>query len=118
MTLQAANSLLKFLEEPQSPVVAILLTENGQAVLPTIRSRTQRVPFMPLIPHEMLQSLSRRVCRSCCTRCCSFGIGPRCLQGFIQQNGFAEMRNVVIQLGKDSLTRFTAAMISLPAARH
>ena len=48
MTLQAANSLLKFLEEPQSPVVAILLTENGQAVLPTIRSRTQCVPFMPL----------------------------------------------------------------------
>ena len=30
----------------------------------------------------------------------------------IQQNGFAEMRNVVIQLGKDSLTRFTAAMMS------
>ncbi|MBW7457168.1 ATPase, partial [Paenibacillus sepulcri] len=30
----------------------------------------------------------------------------------IQQNEFAEMRNVVIQLGKDSLTRFTAAMVS------
>lgn len=45
MTLQAANSLLKFLEEPLSPVVAILITDNGQAVLPTIRSRTQWVPF-------------------------------------------------------------------------
>ncbi|MBW7455180.1 ATPase, partial [Paenibacillus sepulcri] len=34
MTPQAANSLLKFLEEPQTLVVAILLTENGQAMLP------------------------------------------------------------------------------------
>jgi DNA polymerase-3 subunit delta' len=33
-------------------------------------------------------------------------------RALIQQNGFAEMRNVVIQLGKDSLTRFTAAMLS------
>src|SRR5690606_24330517 len=32
MTVQAANSLLKFLEEPVSPVVAILLTNNDQAV--------------------------------------------------------------------------------------
>lgn len=58
MTLQAANSLLKFLEEPLSPVVAILITDNGQAVLPTIRSRTQWVPFLPMSSAEMLQTLT------------------------------------------------------------
>lgn len=43
MRQEAANSLLKFLEEPPSPMVAILLTENIQAILPTIQSRCQRI---------------------------------------------------------------------------
>ncbi len=45
MTVQAANSLLKFLEEPTSRVVAILITENGNALLPTIQSRAQWIQF-------------------------------------------------------------------------
>ncbi|MFC5648871.1 DNA polymerase III subunit delta' [Paenibacillus solisilvae] len=113
MTLQAANSLLKFLEEPQSPVVAILLTDNGQAVLPTIRSRTQWVPFMPLVPHDMLQTLSQEGVPQLLARAAvHLASGLNACREIIQQNGFAEMRNVVIQLGKDSLTRFTAGMIS------
>ncbi|AZN38886.1 DNA polymerase III subunit delta' [Paenibacillus albus] len=113
MTLQAANSLLKFLEEPQSPVVAILLTENGQAVLPTIRSRTQLVPFIPLVPQEMLQTLSDEGVPQLSARAAvQLASGLDACRALIQQNGFAEMRNVVIQLGKDSLTRFTAAMMS------
>ncbi|WP_308637005.1 DNA polymerase III subunit delta' [Paenibacillus silvisoli] len=113
MTLQAANSLLKFLEEPQSPVVAILLTENGQAVLPTIRSRTQWVPFMPLSPQDMLQTLADEGIPQLPARAAvHLASGLDACRALIQQNGFAEMRNVVIQLGKDSLTRFTAAMLS------
>lgn len=45
MRAEAANSLLKFLEEPVAPMVAILLTEQIQAVLPTIRSRCQQIRF-------------------------------------------------------------------------
>lgn len=45
MTLAAANSLLKFLEEPVSPLVAILFTQTEQSVLDTIRSRCQIVRF-------------------------------------------------------------------------
>ncbi|BBH23369.1 DNA polymerase III subunit delta' [Paenibacillus baekrokdamisoli] len=113
MTLQAANSLLKFLEEPQSQVVAILLTENGQAVLPTIRSRTQWVPFMPLAPHDMLQLLAQEGVPQLIARAAVYlASGLDACRAITQQNGFAEMRNVVIQLGKDSLTRFTAGMIS------
>ena len=37
----SANSILKFLEEPDNNIIAILLTENIYEVLPTIRSRCQ-----------------------------------------------------------------------------
>lgn len=41
MNLFAANSLLKFLEEPSPNIFAILITSNINEVLPTIRSRCQ-----------------------------------------------------------------------------
>jgi DNA polymerase-3 subunit delta' len=43
MRLETANSLLKFLEEPVSPMVAMLLTNKKERILPTIRSRCQWV---------------------------------------------------------------------------
>lgn len=48
LTTQAANRLLKFLEEPDMASTAILLTNNSQAVLPTIRSRCQIIDLQPL----------------------------------------------------------------------
>ncbi|WP_409303609.1 DNA polymerase III subunit delta' [Peribacillus sp. SCS-155] len=57
MSVQAANSLLKFLEEPQSDTVAILITEQGQRVLPTILSRCQILPFKPLSPENVKKNL-------------------------------------------------------------
>ncbi len=44
----AANSLLKFLEEPFPETHAILTTENSSRILPTIMSRSQVVQFTPL----------------------------------------------------------------------
>lgn len=37
----AANSILKFLEEPEGNIIAILITDNAYGVLETIRSRCQ-----------------------------------------------------------------------------
>lgn len=45
MTQNAANSLLKFLEEPDGDVTALLLTSAKQRLLPTILSRCQIVHF-------------------------------------------------------------------------
>ncbi len=113
MTLQAANSLLKFLEEPISPVVAILLTDNGQAVLPTIRSRSQWVPFLPMPPERMLEMLVQEGSPALLARAAvHLSSGLDGAREIVQQNQFAEIRNLVIQLGKESLTRFTAAMIT------
>lgn len=41
MNVQASNSLLKFLEEPVDDIIAILITDNVNLLLPTIISRCQ-----------------------------------------------------------------------------
>lgn len=51
MTEEAANSLLKVLEEPPAQTRFILLTAVPGALLPTVRSRCQEVVFRPL-PEE------------------------------------------------------------------
>lgn len=45
MTIPAANSLLKFLEEPVSQVVIVLTTSRLGHILPTIQSRVQIINF-------------------------------------------------------------------------
>lgn len=57
LTVQAANRLLKFLEEPNIATVAILLTENDQVILPTIRSRCQSIDLQPLNRHAFKERL-------------------------------------------------------------
>mgnify|MGYP003766055707 CR=1 FL=1 len=56
---QAANKLLKTLEEPASFVHLILLTDRLGEVLPTIRSRCQLVRFDALPPQLLAQRLER-----------------------------------------------------------
>jgi DNA polymerase-3 subunit delta' len=48
LSLAAANALLKTLEEPGARTHFVLLSALGDALLPTIRSRVQRVRFGPL----------------------------------------------------------------------
>ena len=45
MTAEAVNSILKFLEEPESEIYAFLTTNNINNVLPTIVSRCQVLPL-------------------------------------------------------------------------
>lgn len=45
MTTSAANSLLKFLEEPQGDIILFLLATSKQNLLPTIISRCQVIAF-------------------------------------------------------------------------
>ena len=56
MTEQAANAILKTLEEPSSGTVFILLTSAVSALLPTIVSRCQTVTFSPL-PNGQIEAL-------------------------------------------------------------
>jgi len=56
---QAANKLLKTLEEPAPFVHLILLTDRPGEVLPTIRSRCQLVRFDALPPGELAERVGR-----------------------------------------------------------
>ena len=57
MTVNAANSLLKFLEEPYQQTFAILITEQMQKILPTILSRCQTLSFRPLSNDYLIHKL-------------------------------------------------------------
>jgi DNA polymerase-3 subunit delta' len=48
LTEDAQNALLKILEEPPRGSILILVCHNGSRLLPTVRSRCQRVTFAPL----------------------------------------------------------------------
>src|ERR1700748_1987010 len=56
---EAANRLLKTLEEPASFVHLILLTDRPEEVMPTIRSRCQLVRFEPLSDAAVIEGLMR-----------------------------------------------------------
>ena len=56
---EAANSLLKVLEEPPEFATIFLLTENAGELLPTIRSRSMIVTLASLSTDEIEQDLAR-----------------------------------------------------------
>ena len=53
MSEEAANALLKTLEEPPPQVLILLLTADEDSILPTIRSRCRRLSLRPL-PKDQL----------------------------------------------------------------
>jgi DNA polymerase-3 subunit delta' len=60
MTAQAANSLLKFLEEPPGEMVFILLSAGKQLLLETILSRCCVLAFQPLAYSLLAEALVSR----------------------------------------------------------
>jgi DNA polymerase III subunit delta' len=57
---RSQNTLLKTLEEPPPGTVIILVTSNEDRLVPTIRSRCQRVAFTPLSDTDMSAWLKAR----------------------------------------------------------
>ena len=55
MHVNAANSLLKVIEEPQSEIYIFFLTDDEEQMLPTIRSRTQIFQFKKHVSTLMSQ---------------------------------------------------------------
>lgn len=60
MNKASANALLKTLEEPTSNSIIILVTENLSLLLPTIRSRCQKITFYAPQTSESLNWLQRQ----------------------------------------------------------
>jgi DNA polymerase-3 subunit delta' len=57
---EAANTLLKTLEEPSGDCMLILTTARRDALLPTILSRCQNVRFDPLAETDLIEALMTR----------------------------------------------------------
>ena len=113
MTVQAGNSLLKFLEEPPSPVVAILIAPNVRSVLPTIVSRAQLVPFVPGDREEMEKRLVAEGKRPLIARAAvHLAPGLDAARALAEENWFAEIRNVVIQLGRENASVLSGSLLA------
>lgn len=59
MNRNAANSLLKILEEPPRRTLLILVAHGAGRLLPTIRSRTRHIPLSPLPDATVIDLLAR-----------------------------------------------------------
>lgn len=57
MSTEAANKLLKILEEPTPQTLFILVSEQSEHLLETIVSRTQRIVFKPLDEKTVVETL-------------------------------------------------------------
>jgi len=59
MRREAANSLLKTLEEPPEDNLLILTADSARTILPTISSRCQAIPFYPLTLEQTVEVIVR-----------------------------------------------------------
>ncbi|HMS61869.1 MAG TPA: AAA family ATPase [Solirubrobacteraceae bacterium] len=75
MNDQAANRMLKTLEEPPSFAHLVLLTDRPGDVLPTIASRCQPVRFDAPAPEELEATLSSRVAPDVARACSRLALG-------------------------------------------
>ncbi|PZD79125.1 DNA polymerase III subunit delta' [Mesonia sp. K7] len=57
---QAANKILKLIEEPPNQTVFLLVTESEDQILDTIKSRCQMIHFPPLSTKDISQELMNR----------------------------------------------------------
>lgn len=59
MNVNAANALLKILEEPPPNAILLLISHAPGSLLPTIRSRCRRLALKPLDDEGLLPALDR-----------------------------------------------------------
>ncbi len=57
MNIATANKLLKILEEPPENTVFLLISSDLEAILPTIKSRTQIIQLRPLSTTDLVNAL-------------------------------------------------------------
>ena len=60
LRIEGQNALLKVLEEPPSYGVFMLLTDNPEKLLPTVRSRCTELRLQGLAPEQLLRELQRQ----------------------------------------------------------
>src|SRR5919202_4123194 len=101
LNVQAANALLKTLEEPEGGAVFVLLATSREGVLPTVISRTQVVRFDPVPLNEVVAFLSGREHSEGKARLAaalgqgSLGLALR----YAEEDEFKELREAIFRAG-------------------
>jgi len=114
LTAQAANSLLKFLEEPPVPTVVVLLTENAHSLLPTIRSRCQLITFPPLDAEWVAARLTREGVPAGQARLAAhLAPGLDAARQICQSEWFAPLKTLVIQWTQDLVQQGAQSLLTL-----
>ena len=99
MNIASANALLKYLEEPNGQVTAILLTDAYQSILPTIQSRCQRISFLPPSREMMVATLeAREITASMAATVTMITANVDEAFQLAQDDAFAHMRKTVLKL--------------------
>ncbi|TDQ34250.1 DNA polymerase III subunit delta' [Aureibacillus halotolerans] len=101
LTVQAANSLLKFLEEPGQQTIAVLLTDRPSRLLDTIISRCQCISFQPVSMDALTAELVEAGAGALKAHLASaLTQDVQAALRMTEEEWFATARNVVIQLEK------------------
>lgn len=113
MSREAANSLLKLLEEPLGQTLFILISSNAEVVLPTILSRVWHLKFWPVSEHiieaylETGRPLGRPVSKSCAKLLAAISFGrPGIALGRVEESESEleqEMKRLETQFKKSIL---------------
>ena len=99
MNAASANTLLKYLEEPDGNVTAILLTDSYQSILPTIQSRCQRISFSQPARETMIATLeTREITASMAATVTMVTANVDEAFQIAQDDAFAQMRKTVLKL--------------------
>ena len=96
---RSANALLKTIEEPPQGVVFVLIARSADAVLPTIASRCQLVPFR-VVPPDVAQSYVERaagVSGADARMALSVAQTPEGAVEFLSSAGRRNVRHVMVQ---------------------
>ena len=119
MTTQAANSLLKFLEEPGQMTIAMLMTENPQQLLDTIRSRCQILTFAPQSQKQLIQALTEKAYSEQLARTAvALTNDQQEAEAFLEDEWFVQARKNVLKLGEELYERPQRALLALNEYWH
>ncbi|PIC78724.1 DNA polymerase III subunit delta' [Sporosarcina sp. P18a] len=99
MNASAANTLLKFLEEPEGNVTAILLTDSYPSILSTIQSRCQRISLQPMNRQNSIESLVEKgVTASMASTVTMMTANVEAAYRMAQEDSFVQRRKLVLKL--------------------
>ena len=102
MTVQAQNAFLKTIEEPPKNVTILLLCENIEVILDTIKSRCQIHKLKSLNSDEMGKFLKINYCDLSLEEIkviIAFSDGiPGKAEKYIQDNNFKDIRNITLEI--------------------